>query len=140
MGKYASKTETNVPLFKLSGEVRYKHLRHYVINYDTHAEGIYNQGGITIAYQRLTDVELELILGSTEEPAIRIGFAGCSLSDNYDRKFGRMIAEQRLATSRDVIVGEKYIERILKAIEPGEVADVIYGPLAAQGIRFEACA
>lgn len=138
--KLAAKFETNVPVFKLSGEVRYKHLRLVTINLETDEEEVYNQGGITLAYQRLTDAELELILGSTAEPAILVGFAGCSLDDNYDRKLGRQIAELRLAVSKDVIVGKGYIERLMRAREPVEVADVIFGPMAGQGVRFEACA
>lgn len=140
MTSYATKTTTNVPIFELAGEVRYKHLRLITTDWDDCTESIYNQGGITIAYQRLNDEELELIFGSTEKPAIRVGFAGCSLDDNYDRKLGRAIAEERLAESGDVIVGSKAVERLLRAICPYEVVDLIHGPLAAQGIRLEACA
>lgn len=103
-------------------------------------EQTYNKGGITIAYRYLTGDEAERVTGLDIQPAILVGFAGCSWADNFDRKVGRSIAEQRLAKSQVVITGERTIKRLMTATDPMHVADILGEPMATQGLRIGLCA
>lgn len=128
------------PVVRLKGETRYKHLRLKVMDFESYDEVIYNHGGFTVAYRHLDNEELVRYLGSDHEPAIAVGFSGCSLADNYDRALGRVNASMRLATTRVLIVGERYIQRLVTAGDAWIVSDFIIEPLAAQGIRYTNCA
>lgn len=128
------------PVTRLKGEKCYKHLRLKVMDFETYDEVIYNHGGFTVAYRHLDNEELVRYLGSDAEPAIAVGFAGCSLADNYDRRYGRTLAEMKLAKTKVLIVGERYIQRLVTAGDAWIVSDFIVEPLAAQGIRYANCA
>lgn len=130
----------SAPVERLNGETCYKHLRLKVLDFATYQEEIYNHGGITVAYKHLTNEELVRYLGTDAEPAVAVGFAGCSLADNYDRAHGRFHAEVRLAKTKVLIVGERYITRLVTAGDAWIVSDFIIEPMAAQGIRYENCA
>ena len=103
-------------------------------------EQTYNKGGVTIAYRYLTGAEAERATGLDIQPAILVGFAGCSWADNFDRKLGREIAEKRLEKSQVVITGERTIKRLMVADDPMHVADILAEPMAAQGLRLGLCA
>lgn len=131
------------PLWGLDGEVRYKHIR--LLVWDSRFDEIvYNKGGVTLAYRYLSPTELAEVLGAgspgIEQAAIVVGFAGCSLEDNFDRTLGRSIAMKRLVRSQVVIMGESAIRRVMTATDPLQVADVLTGPMKAQGLRLELCA
>lgn len=130
------------PLQYLTGEVRFKHLRIQVWDSEV-GEQTYNKGGVTIAYRYLNDSEKVRALGEGHpgimDPAIVVGFAGCSFADNFDRKTGRAIAEQRLQKSQVVITGERNIKRLMTAVDPANVSDILAEPMQAQGLRYELC-
>lgn len=134
-----SYTALAAPMQYLSGEVRYKHLRLQVWD-ERMYEKTYNKGGITIAYRYLTGDETERAIGLDIQPAILVGFAGCSWADNFDRKLGREIASKRLEKSQVVITGERTIKRLMTATDPMHVADILVEPMAAQGLRLGLCA
>jgi len=138
-----SYTVLAAPLKGLTGEVRFKHIRLNVWDLER-GDHIHNKGGVTLAYKYLTPTEVAKALGAevalAEEPAIAVGFAGCSFADNFDRKLGRIISRQRLATSRVIISGVEPIRRLMVAKDPAHVADILFGAMRAQGIRLELCA
>lgn len=132
-----------VKLQNLTGEVRYKHIRLRVWD-ERMNEIVYNKGGVTLAYRYLSPTELAQVLGE-EEPvqgaqAIVVGFAACSVADNFDRFIGRIIAQRRLAKSQVVIPGEFNIRRLLTATDPLDVQDILADSMKAQGLRLELCA
>jgi hypothetical protein len=139
-----SQVSVSVPVLKkiehIQKEVRYKHLRTVSIDFMSMEEEIYNKGGITVAYRYLSSEEMIELMGVDHIPAIIVGFAGCSWADNFSRHMGRKIALERLATSEVIIAGEDSIAKLMTASEPFQVQDVIAGPMAVQGIRFELCA
>lgn len=77
--------DSNPPI--QSGKIRFLHLRlhgkeHRIAENEF---GISNKGGVTVAYQR-----------STELTYFRYAFAVCSVKDNFSRYVGRQIAQQYL--------------------------------------------
>lgn len=129
----------NAPIEGLTGEVRYKHLRLKVWDGGNY-EQTYNKGGVTIAYRYLTGEETQQAMGLDIQPAILVGFAGCSWADNFDRKLGREIAAKRLDKSQVVITGVETIKRLMVANDPMDVAGILAGAMAAQGLRLGLCA
>ncbi|MDX9668745.1 hypothetical protein [Pseudomonas sp. P8_250] len=140
MSQVTVSVSTSKKIAHIPSEVRFKHLRTVAIDYLSMEEEIYNKGGITVAYRYLSSEELLELLGVDTIPAIIVGFAGCSWADNFSRHMGRRIALERLATSEVIIAGEDSITKLMTASEPYQVQDVITGPMAVQGIRFELCA
>lgn len=126
------------PIGNMTGEVRYKHLRLQVWDAN-HGDHTYNKGGVTLAYKYLTAEESVRALGREVQPAILVGFAGCSWNDNFDRKLGREIASKRLEKSQVVIGGEDNIRRLMIATDPMQVADLLDAAMAAQGLRLGLC-
>lgn len=126
-------------LAEVPSEVRYKHLRVFSLDFETFYDEVYNRGGITVAYRYLTSEELIELIGTDIIPAILVGFAGCSIEDNFARHVGRKIAAERLKDSNVIIAGDDYIERLMTASEVREVREVLEAPMAAQGLRFDLC-
>lgn len=133
----------SAPLQGLDAEVRFKHIRLRVWD-ERMFEVTYNKGGVTLAYKYLSPLDLAQVFGAespwVEVPAIVVGFAACSVADNFDRALGRSIAAKRLAKSQVVIVGEFNIRRLMTATDPLDVQDILAGAMKAQGLRIELCA
>lgn len=138
MSKIASVKLTGKQVAGIDGEIRYKHLRTVIYNFADNSE-VYQRGGVTIAYRYLTSEELVELVGTDQYPAIIVGFAACSMSDNFDKKKGRQIAEDRLNGSQVVILGADQIKRVMVAQDTYDVRDVLEGPMLAQGLRVELC-
>jgi hypothetical protein len=130
---------TAEPLNPLAGNIRYKHLRNHKRCWRTGTRLPDNNGGFTIAYRHLSDEELVQVVGTDTIPGILVGFAGCSYEDNFDKLVGREIALMRLMQSRDIILGSEAIHKLLLARSSHEAYDVLYRPLAHQGIRYDLC-
>jgi len=138
MSKIASVKLTGKQIAGIDGEIRYKHLRTVIYNFADNSE-VYQRGGVTIAYRYLTPEELVDLVGTDQYPAIIVGFAGCSMTDNFDKKKGRQIAEDRLKGSQVVILGADQIKRVMVAQDTYDVRDVLEGPMLAQGLRVDLC-
>lgn len=119
----------------MTDEIRYKHYRN--IGYDFgQDEHFFNKGGVTIAYVYIPD-DCHVYEG---QQAILIGFAACSLDDNFDKKKGREIAEDRLFNLPVALVGTQEIRELLSASEPYEVAELLGPMMQSRGLRLDLCA
>lgn len=138
MGKIVSVKVPTKPINGAEGEIRYKHLRTVVMSLGDEDE-VYQRGGVTLAYRYLTSNELRELVGTDVYPAIIVGFAGCSMADNFDKKKGRQIAEDRLKQSQVVILGADEIKTVMTAKDAYDTQHILAGPMAAQGLRIEVC-
>lgn len=120
--------------------VNFKHFRNFNYGGWDYMDrlGASGKGGVTMAYRHLTEEEHvanDLIEGIE---AVFVGFAACSIADNYDKKLGRTYASQRLATSKNIYAGD-IIEELIHNDDLAEVEHLLSGAMLSQGLRVELC-
>lgn len=98
--------------------------RHPIIssNKIIHLRGKNNYGGVTIAYQPYTGDDIKLSHDDNRH-MIKVAIAICGVDDNYDRSYGRKIAQARLDTTELVLVVEnpdkavQVVDQLMKELE-----------------------
>jgi hypothetical protein len=75
----------------------------YHIRNEDEEGNILNNGGLTIVYR-------------IDEYSISFGWALCCNEDNYDKKLGRQIAVERLASCPEIIYEEEFFRGLNKSV------------------------